>query len=220
MQSFTKCKNNIHVHLQLDNTTAVAYLNKMGGTRSKQLVHVTQDIFQYALSRQITITAEHLPGVQDWSNWQLQPKMFPVLNSKWGTFVVDLFADRLNAQIPIFYSWKPDPTAAAIDCVSTAMDRGTGVRVSSICIDRAMSGKGHEGSSSVSVSDTDMAYPSMVSKTAGYDCGLSGVVTTTKRSIVVTKTRMSPIGSGRKPAASVLESVRHRAAAEGCGKYN
>ena len=31
VQSFTKGKNNIHVHLQLDNTTAVAYLNKMGG---------------------------------------------------------------------------------------------------------------------------------------------------------------------------------------------
>ena len=120
VQSFTKDKNNIHVHLQLDNTTAVAYLNKMGGTRSKQLEHVTQDIFQYALSRQITITAEHLPGVQnveadyesrvcqDWSNWQLQPKMFQLLNRKWGTFVVDLFADRLNAQIPIFYSWKPE----------------------------------------------------------------------------------------------------------------
>ena len=100
-------------------------------------------------------------------------------------------------------------------CVSTAMDRGTGVRVSPICIDRAMSGKGHEGSSSVSVCDTDMADPSMVSKTAGYGCGLSGVVTTTKRSIAVTKTRMSPIGSGWKPAASGLESVRYRAAAEG-----
>ena len=100
-------------------------------------------------------------------------------------------------------------------CVSTAMDRGTGVRVSPICIDRAMSGKGHEGSSSVSVSDTDMADPSMVSKIVGYGCGLSGVVTTTKRSIAVTKTRMSPIGYGRKPAASGLESVRHRAAAEG-----
>ena len=41
--------------------------------------------------------------------------MFQVLNRKWGTFVVDLFADRLNAHIPIFYSWKPDATAAAID---------------------------------------------------------------------------------------------------------
>ena len=95
------------------------------------------------------------------------------------------------------------------------MDRGTGVCVSPICIDRAMSGEGHEGSSSVSVSDTDMADPSMVSKTAGYGCGLSGVATTTKRYIAVTKTRMSPIGSGRKPAAGGLESVRHRAAAEG-----
>ena len=31
VQSFTKGKKNIHVHLQFDNTTAVAYLNKMGG---------------------------------------------------------------------------------------------------------------------------------------------------------------------------------------------
>ena len=37
----------------------------------------------------------------------------------------------------------------------------------------------------------------------------------TKRSIAVTKTRMSSLGSGRKPAAGGLESVRHGAAAEG-----
>ena len=98
-----------------------------GRTRSSDLVTITQDMFSYTLSKAITLTAEHLPGVQnveadaesrdyrDWSNWRLHPNLFKALNKLWGPFEVDLFADRLNSQLPMFYSWKPDPAAMAID---------------------------------------------------------------------------------------------------------
>ena len=33
----------------------------------------------------------------------------------WGTPDIDLFASRLNAQLPVYFAWKPDPGATAID---------------------------------------------------------------------------------------------------------
>ena len=127
VRSFTKNQERLHVHLRIDNSTIVAYINKMGGTRSGRLVDLTKNLFDDALSRRITVTAEHLAGVEnteadhesrvykDWSNWRLNPRLFHALSQVWGPFEIDLFADRLNCQVDRFVSWKPDPAAEAVD---------------------------------------------------------------------------------------------------------
>ncbi len=51
-----------HVLLQIDNITAVAYVNKMGGTKSHNCRVVARQIWQWALSRGIWLSAEHIPG--------------------------------------------------------------------------------------------------------------------------------------------------------------
>ena len=73
------------------------------------------------------LTAEHIPGVSnqeadfqsrtfmDSSNWKLMPSMFEAINNLWGPLEVDWFADRLNAQIGKYVSWKPDPGAWQTD---------------------------------------------------------------------------------------------------------
>ena len=33
----------------------------------------------------------------------------------YGTPIIDLFASRLNKQLPKYYTWKPNPKATAID---------------------------------------------------------------------------------------------------------
>ncbi len=72
MKAYTKKLENIHVHLRVDNRTTVAQVNKMGGTRSIQLLEITQDLWNYSLSKNIILTAEHLPGVDnkiaDWES--------------------------------------------------------------------------------------------------------------------------------------------------------
>ena len=60
--SFYKRENNA-IHMQTDNTTALSYLLKMGGTTDKTLVDLSKDIWKYLILKQITITAEYLPGV-------------------------------------------------------------------------------------------------------------------------------------------------------------
>ena len=121
VQAFTKNKRDCHVHLRVDNTTVVAQINKMGHTRSRDLLLVAKELWQYCIKGSITMIVEHLPGVQntvadqqsrmhgDVSNWQLNPKCFRQMNNQWNPLEVDLFAVRLNSQTPIYVSWKPDP---------------------------------------------------------------------------------------------------------------
>ena len=130
IQVFVKDRQNIVVHMRLDNKSAVAHINKMGGTRSPQLVKVTKEMWQYALSRKITLTAEYLPGkdnviadresriFKDTSNWKLLPVMFRAIETALGPLHTDLFADRLSAQKAQYMSWKPDPHAMATDAFS------------------------------------------------------------------------------------------------------
>jgi hypothetical protein len=111
----------------MDNTSAISYINKMGGSTSLVLSSLAFDLWQWCLERSITVEAHHLPGrlntVADYesragpdsSDWQLDPVVFQKINSKWGPFAVDLFATRLTAQLPRFVSWKPDPVAEAVD---------------------------------------------------------------------------------------------------------
>ena len=47
----------------MDNMTALSYLFKMGGTGNQILVDLSKQIWNYLISKQITITAEHLSGI-------------------------------------------------------------------------------------------------------------------------------------------------------------
>jgi len=127
VKAFTKDQTQIHCHLRLDNSSCAAQINKMGGTRSLTLFQAAKSLWTYCLQRQITLTAEHLPGKQnvvadeqsrefsDASNWKLHTVLFQALHRKWGPWTIDLFADRLNAQLRRYASWKPDPEAVQVD---------------------------------------------------------------------------------------------------------
>jgi hypothetical protein len=118
---------NLHVHLRMDNRTAITYILKMGGTWSTVLLQIAQDLWEYALSNKITLTAEYLPGVlnnqTDWesrhfhdsSDWKLNPSVFKTMNQQWGPLEVDLFASHMNCQLERYVSWFPDPFAMATD---------------------------------------------------------------------------------------------------------
>ncbi|XP_057299486.1 uncharacterized protein LOC130630105 [Hydractinia symbiolongicarpus] len=101
----------------------------MGGTKDPCLTQLSKDLWTFLLSKQITITAEHLPGKlnvkADWmsrnfvdsSEWLLDPRIFKTLCKRWGTPDVDLFASRLFHQVPSYMSWKPDPGCLAVDAL-------------------------------------------------------------------------------------------------------
>ena len=49
--------------------------------------------------------------------WQLNKTVFAKINAIFGPFEIDLFASRLNNQVPNYVSWKGDPGAWAIDAM-------------------------------------------------------------------------------------------------------
>jgi len=130
LQSFCAKRTSISVLLLLDNITAITFLNKMGGNHSHSLSDLAKEIWTWCIKRKITIHAEHLPGSEniraDWesrhltdsSDWKLQREIFLNLYNRLGPFSVDLFASRTNAQLPLYCSWRPDPSALAVDALS------------------------------------------------------------------------------------------------------
>ena len=124
-----------HIGLQMDNSTAVAYVNKRGGTRSSTLAALAAEI--WIQQKGIWITAQHLPGVQnvdaDWASrhfnerteWTLDKEIFARIVTKYYTPQVDLFASRLNHQLPLYVSRYPDPGAMEVDAMTLKWNRWT-----------------------------------------------------------------------------------------------
>ena len=85
VKTFAKAKTAMSILLRIDNTTAVAYINNLGGTASKELVIITRDLWMWCLERDIHIAEVHLPGVLnavahtesrqmlDRTDWRLNP---------------------------------------------------------------------------------------------------------------------------------------------------
>jgi len=113
-----------------DNTTAVTYSNKKGGTKSPQCNDITKDIWQWCIAHNLPISAAHIPGKQnieanlhsrkfsDSTEWMLNPSPFSKISENLGMAQVDLFASRINRQISQYVSWKPEPEALAVDAFS------------------------------------------------------------------------------------------------------
>ena len=111
----------------MDNRTAVSYIQKMGGTRSAQMLPITQEIWQFWLDREIFQSAEYLPGSlnceADWqsqnfhdsSDWRLKVSLFKSLSQTLDPFSLDLFASQHNAQLPKYVSWRLDPFSVGVD---------------------------------------------------------------------------------------------------------
>ena len=152
LQCFLKETVSTHVLMRLDNRTAIAYLNRMGGPSFSPLCQLAIDIWNWCLARQITLHAEYLPGTEntraDWesrhhhdsSNWKLCPSVFEALNYLMGPLSIDLFASRINYQLPVYCSWKPDPGARTVDAFSISWARETPYLFPPFClIGRALS---------------------------------------------------------------------------------
>lgn len=122
------CRNveNKHIRLHMDNTSAVACVNKKGSTK-QPLLSVTKELFTWAEENSVILSACHIPGKDNVdadresrlsnldAEWMLAPNIFKKLCACFGSPEIDLFASTLNAQLSVYASWKPDPNASFID---------------------------------------------------------------------------------------------------------
>ena len=130
LQCFVSNSRSIHVRLALDNSTAVAFINNMGGVLSPLLDSLSKSIWEWCKLRDIFISAQHIPGkvnnqadtlsreISSNLEWSLNGELFQEIISQTFTPEIDLFASRLNAKTAMFISWHPQPGAAATDAFS------------------------------------------------------------------------------------------------------
>ncbi|XP_068707474.1 uncharacterized protein [Montipora foliosa] len=97
-----------HIHLRIDNTTAEAYINRRGSTRSPALPTQALELWAIALTTGVSLTAQHIPGIQNVvadtasrqietrTEWTLDRKIFQSICQRFYTPDVDPFASRLN----------------------------------------------------------------------------------------------------------------------------
>ncbi len=129
LQAFASEYENCHIKMMLDNTTAIACINKFGSSKPK-LLNVCLELFAWAQIRNNFLSAAYVPGVENVladkesrthnvdTEWQLKPKWFQYLCEQFGTPDIDLFASRINTQLKNYVSWRPDPTAQWVDAFS------------------------------------------------------------------------------------------------------
>jgi hypothetical protein len=79
------------------------------------------------MQRQLSVSVSHVPGknnlqvdrasihFDDNTEWILSQDIFLSIAQLWGQPEIDLFASRLNAQLPCYVSWKPDPGTSFTD---------------------------------------------------------------------------------------------------------
>ena len=116
------------VRIRTDSMVALAYLNRMGG-RAPALSRVAERIHTFALTRGLTISAEWVSTEEngadaesriegDLSEAKLNPKAFAMIQERFGTMELDLFASGDNTQTPRYVSLKADPQAWFVDAFS------------------------------------------------------------------------------------------------------
>ena len=118
------------VQLGMDSKTAVAFCNKMGGTRSIILNKIALNLWDYVLSMGGWLKAIWVPrdcnqiadmlskeSILVWE-FRLSPVMARTLWDKWFLPEVDCFASNQFHLLPKYYSFHPDPAATKRDAFS------------------------------------------------------------------------------------------------------
>lgn len=127
LKCFTKDLSDCEILLRVDNTTAIAYINRMGGIQFPKLNAIAQKIWGWCEKQKIWVYASYIKSSDNIladresrklpceTEWSLSANAFSIIKSTFGTPDIDLFANRCNKKCKNFISWLPDPDAVTVD---------------------------------------------------------------------------------------------------------
>ncbi|XP_068990421.1 uncharacterized protein [Neodiprion pinetum] len=127
LKLFAKDLVSAEILLRIDNTTAIAYINKLGGTRSEDLHDLARKLWDWCEQRDLWVHASYIASKDNVeadslsrlsnrdTEWQLANYAFKSVTRKFGVPEIDLFASNENKKCAIYCSWDRDPKALAID---------------------------------------------------------------------------------------------------------
>ena len=113
--------------LKTDNTTVVAYLNRQGGTRSRQMWELTKVTLMWCRNHGVSVRAIHLPGKANTiadtlsrlrdspTEWSLPLAVTESMWTRFGRPEVDLFASPWNNKLPTFCALTPHAKVWHVD---------------------------------------------------------------------------------------------------------
>lgn len=132
LNCFAKNHRKCQILLRIDNTTAIAYINRMGGVQYKDLSQLAKEIWKWCEERDIWIFASYIGSkdniVADSESRTLKPNTefelskegFDKIVDNFGLPEIDLFASRSNAKCTKYIAWMLDPFAVAVDAFTVS----------------------------------------------------------------------------------------------------
>lgn len=135
LKVFAKTYSNCQILLRVDNTTAISYINRMGGIQFPHLTSITRELWQWCEARQIIVFASYIRSadndiadaesrrVHPDIEWELSAHAFQRILNNFGVPDIDLFASRLNKKCDRYISWQRDPDAYAIDAFTVSWSK-------------------------------------------------------------------------------------------------
>lgn len=127
IKSFTENLHDAEILMRVDNTTAIACINKMGSVQYPLFDDVTREIWQWCEERRLFIFASYINTKDNFEADQLSRQKFQDTEWELANYAfrdivnfldkpeVDLFASRINTKCNKFVSWKNEPGAWKID---------------------------------------------------------------------------------------------------------
>lgn len=126
LKCFVPKEVNCTILLRIDNTTAISYVNRMGGIQFPHLSNLARDIWQWCEKRNIYLYASYVNTKENCADaesrkvnpdieWELSQSAFELIIQQLGVPEIDLFASRTNAKCEVYVAWKQDPDAIAVD---------------------------------------------------------------------------------------------------------
>lgn len=126
LKSFASGSRHKQILLRIDNVTALAYINKMGGTKFNSLNKIAKQIWEWCIPRNLWLFAEYVASKENPADegsrlsnldteWELAGYAFRRITAGLGVPILDLFASRINFKCKKYCSWERDADAIAIN---------------------------------------------------------------------------------------------------------
>jgi hypothetical protein len=211
-----------HIQVLMDNSTAVSHINKRGGTHSPTLACLALEIWNFCISRQILITARHVPGVTN-TGADFASKNFvfnnrtdseqestpddnqEVLHPRGGSICIS------NQQPATTLCGKiPRPRVSSNRCFSPALGTVDGVHTRSNSALATDSAEITTGSSNGTGDSPNLARTAMVPSPPGATGGFSSSVTDSGGNNLLTVRTTSNTSNVQNPPTSCMAAVRSR----------
>ncbi|XP_011883838.1 PREDICTED: uncharacterized protein LOC105570987 [Vollenhovia emeryi] len=135
LKCFVSSESSKHILLRVDNTTAIAYINKMGSIQFPKLAALAKVIWQWCEVRNLHLLASYISSEDNYiadaesrvisteTEWELNASAFEEISDQFGPFDIDLFATYANSKCDSFCSWFPDPLSVAVDAFTVDWSR-------------------------------------------------------------------------------------------------